>query len=321
MSAARVLRDPWLVAAWPGMGSVAMGAGTYLVDKLSARAIGELPGRDYFEIERIEVRDGLAQPGRTPRSLLFDWRHPERRRDLLLFLGEAQPSTRGYAFCHLLLDQALSHGVKRVVTFAALATQLHPSAPPRVFGVATEPALIDEAREHGVHAMSEGQISGLNGVLLSAAAERGMGGLCLLGELPFFAIPVPNPRASLAVLETFAPMAGLALDLAELKGQADAAEHGLLELLERVKQGEDPMIEPGDDAMLEPDQSHGAEPREAASERRAQLDRATRHRIDGLFAAARRDRTKAVDLKRELDRLGVFAQFEDRFLDLFRKGE
>ena len=50
------------------------------------------------------------------------------------------------------------------------------------------------------------------------------------------------------------------------------------------------------------------------------LDPETRQRIEALFDQVARDRGKAVRLKRELDRLGVFDQYEDRFLDLFRKG-
>ena len=39
-----------------------------------------------------------------------------------------------------------------------------------------------------------------------------------------------------------------------------------------------------------------------------------------MFAKAREDRAKAFELKEELDRLGVFDQYEDRFLDLFKTG-
>lgn len=47
---------------------------------------------------------------------------------------------------------------------------------------------------------------------------------------------------------------------------------------------------------------------------------ATLQKIEGLFRKASQDRTKAVELKQELDRLGVFKQYEDQFLDLFRHG-
>jgi hypothetical protein len=37
-----------------------------------------------------------------------------------------------------------------------------------------------------------------------------------------------------------------------------------------------------------------------------------------MFALAEKDRSKAFELKKELDRLGIFKKYEDRFLDLFR---
>jgi hypothetical protein len=46
---------------------------------------------------------------------------------------------------------------------------------------------------------------------------------------------------------------------------------------------------------------------------------ADRERIETLFIASAADRSKAYELKRELDRLGVFAEYEDHFLDLFKK--
>ena len=41
--------------------------------------------------------------------------------------------------------------------------------------------------------------------------------------------------------------------------------------------------------------------------------------IEQLFEQALQDRSKAYELKRELDRLEVFGEYEDRFLDLFKK--
>jgi hypothetical protein len=45
-----------------------------------------------------------------------------------------------------------------------------------------------------------------------------------------------------------------------------------------------------------------------------------RERIEQLFAMAAGDRAKALELKAELDRHGLFRVYEDRFLDLFRQG-
>ena len=37
------------------------------------------------------------------------------------------------------------------------------------------------------------------------------------------------------------------------------------------------------------------------------------------FEQARQDKSKAFELKQQLDRLDLFADYEDRFLDLFKK--
>jgi hypothetical protein len=46
---------------------------------------------------------------------------------------------------------------------------------------------------------------------------------------------------------------------------------------------------------------------------------ADQQRIERLFEQAGKDRSKAFELKQELDRLGVFKDYEDRFLDLFKE--
>ncbi len=44
-----------------------------------------------------------------------------------------------------------------------------------------------------------------------------------------------------------------------------------------------------------------------------------REHIEQLFDQAGRDRANAYELKRELDRLDLYKEYEDRFLDLFKK--
>lgn len=313
------LRNPWLVAVWPGMGNVAAGAGGYLVSKLNATFVHEMATRDFFEVQHIEIKEGLARKGSLPRSLFFEWRNPDAPLDLMIFLGEAQPSQNGYAFCHRLLDYAMQRGVKRVFTFAAMATQLHPSNTPRVFGVATENDELLEVKNKGAEVMREGQISGLNGVLLAACAERNLPAICLMGELPFFAAGVPNPKASQVVLEVFTKLAGITIDFQEIKEQADTVEQGLLQLLEKMKESARQQSE-GEGIPL-PELVEEDENGEDDDTGASDPDADTRRRIESLFELAHRDRAHAFHLKEELDRLGVFEQYQDRFLDLFRKAE
>jgi len=302
------LRDPLLVAVWPGMGSVALLAGSYLAQQLSARRVAELDARHFFQLQSVEVKNGLASMADLPRSMFLEWRDPNQRHDLLIFIGEAQPERGGYTLCQQLLDYAVSRGVTRFFTFAAMATQLHPSVAPRTFAVATDPAALADLKKLDVTLLKTGQISGLNGILLGAGAERGLSGMCLLGELPFFAVAVPNPAAAKVVLERFSEFAGIELDLIELSEQAKAVESQLTALLEQLQAASGESEEPEEE---EP-------PQAAAPAEPTKLDPRTARRIEQLFQQAKQDHGKVFELKRELDRLKLFKQYEDRFLDLFK---
>jgi hypothetical protein len=65
----------------------------------------------------------------------------------------------------------------------------------------------------------------------------------------------------------------------------------------------------------------GEEPAGAEPAPEPRLPREEEERIEQLFEQAAQDRSKAYELKRELDRLDVFPEYEDRFLDLFKKRE
>ncbi len=301
------LHHPWLVAVWPGMGNVALNAGIYLLSKLDMQVIAELEAGDLFDVDHVEVKDGILQKGRRPRNRFFVWSDPKQKHDLVVFLGEVQPPVGKYAFCRQLLDYARELGVQRVFTFAAMATQMHPEHRSRVFGAATDAEILGELKRLELELLEEGRISGLNGVLLGVAAEGGLRGACLLGEMPHIFSQLPFPKASQAILEVFMAVAGLDLDLEELAEQARAMERQLGELLARVERAYG--------------QQQAAEEETAAPEasEEERISASDRRRIEGLFEQAAKDRSKAFELKQELDRLGLFKEYEDRFLDLFKK--
>lgn len=301
------LEHPWLVAVWPGMGNVALNAGIYLLAKLNMTLIAEMDTGDLFDIDHIEVKDGLIQPGRRPRSRFFLWNDPEHKHDLVVFLGEAQPPIGKYAFCRQLLDYARQLGVERVFTFAAMATQMHPAHRSRLFGAATDGDGLAELKRLELELLDDGHIGGLNGVLLGAAADSGLRGACLLGEMPHIFSQLPFPKASQAILEAFTAIAGIDLDLTELAEQAKQMEQQLGQILARVEQTYGQQT-PAEEESYETEAPE-EEPAVAAA----------RERIEELFEQAQKERSKAFELKQELDRLGLFKEYEDRFLDLFKK--
>jgi proteasome assembly chaperone (PAC2) family protein len=303
------LKDPWLVAVWPGMGNVALNAGYYLLSKLGMNFIAEYEAGDVFDVEQVLVKEGIVQSVRKPRNRFFLWKDPSQTHDLVAFLGEAQPPIGKYPLCRRIISYAQELGVQRIFTFAAMATQMHPESRSRIFAAATDDEGVAELKRLELELLEDGHIGGLNGVLVGVAAESGLRGACLLGEMPHIFHQLPFPKASLAILEVFTTIAGIDLDLGELSEQARAVGEQLGELLARVERAY---------GEQEAGEEEGAIAEPAEEER---VSSANEQRIERLFAQAEKDRAKAFELKQELDRLGVFKDYEDRFLDLFKKME
>jgi proteasome assembly chaperone (PAC2) family protein len=305
------LKKPWLVAVWPGMGNVAISAGYYLMAKLGMHLLAEFKAQELFDVDHVDVKDGLIHPGRFPRSRFFVWNDPLGQHDLVVFIGEAQPPLGRHKFCQRLIDFARSLGTERIYTFAAMATQMHPANPSRVFVAATDVQCLNELKRLDVRTIEDGHIGGLNGVLLGVAAEGGMRGACLLGEMPHIFTRLPFPKASLAVLQTFALMANLTIDFTELAEQSRNMEQKLGELLTQMQQSVEQEASDDEESVTQ----------EAAEVDDEGLSADDRRHIEKLFDQAKRDRSGAYELKRELDRLGAYREYEDRFLDLFQKRE
>ena len=297
---------PWLVAVWPGMGQVAVSAGYYLMSKLGMRALAEVAARELFDVEQIEVKEGLIRPGRLPRNQFFIGKDPTGQRDIIVFIGESQPPLGKYSFCQKILDFSRKSEVERVFTFAAMVTNMHPQREPRVFAAATNPEMLKSLDGHGLKFLEEGQINGLNGILLGAAVEAEMDGICLLGEMPHLFGGHPFPAAPLAILRKFSELGGFQLDLSELEAEVESMNDRLGELLANAEQN----LRNGG-AEEEPEE-FGAE----AIERK--LTTKQEREIEELFGQARADKAKAYELKQLLDRLNAFGDYEDRFLDLFK---
>jgi proteasome assembly chaperone (PAC2) family protein len=304
------LNNPTLVAVWPGMGHVAISAGYYLMSKLGMTVLAEFSPRGLFEVDHAEVKGGLIRTGRLPRSRFFVWKDPAGQQDIVVFIGEAQPPAGKYAFCNNLIEFAKGLGVNRVFTFAAMATQMRPDEPSRVFAAATDEEGLAEVKQLEIEVLEDGHIGGLNGVLLGVAAEQGLHGYSLLGEMPGMFVQLPFPKASLAVLEAFAKFTQVEIDFAELAEQSQEMEGQLGELLSKVEQ-----------AMGAQPQGEGEEDESwaAPEEEEPRISSLDEQRIEQLFNQARGNKSKAYELKKLLDRLDVFKDYEDRFLDLFSR--
>jgi uncharacterized protein (TIGR00162 family) len=222
------LKSPCLIAAWSGMGGVALIATKTLQQKLQAEECGEILPYDFFSPAEVLIEDQVIQTPKFPENKFYFWDKGDRH-DLLIFIGSDQPQ-RGWEFAHLILDVAEEFRVRRIYTSAAFPLWMHHSREPHVYGTATNAQLVKYLKVYGVMPMAEGSIGGLNGLLLGVARQRGIEGVCLLGEMPIYATRIANPKAAQAVLEVLTKMLGIVIDLEDLTDMAEQVEPNMEQL-------------------------------------------------------------------------------------------
>jgi hypothetical protein len=225
------LNNPILIATWPGIGEVALGAGRYLRQGLETTEFARLNPLPYFDLAGVFVEENVIQSPRFPQNTFHCWHDPKGVHDLVFFEGEAQPSVSAYKLAHKVLDIAEDLGVGRVFTFAAAIVPELPSRP-RVWASATDPGLAEQLAKYEVVLRGDFYIAGMNGILLAVAKERGIEAICLLGETPRFLPPHrTNPVASLAILEVLTQLLDLPVDLSPLRSEARKAQQELERLV------------------------------------------------------------------------------------------
>lgn len=213
-----------MIAAWPGVGNVALILTQYLIDRLKAEPFAALEPTAFFNATGVLVRDNVIEEPQFPQSVFYYWRNPEKQKDLIFFMGDEQPNWGSYDMAHAIVDVAKKHRVKRVYTFAAALVKKHHSEQPRVWAAATEERLLKEVTRYDVVLRGTVQIAGLNGLFLGVAKERRLPGICLLGETPMYATRIPNPKAALAIAGVLTQMLGISVDLTDLKDMAERGE-------------------------------------------------------------------------------------------------
>ena len=246
------LKSPNMVAAWPGIGNVAIIVATYLERKLGFKELAEIEAFRFFDPIGVVVKDSVVEAPQFPQSQFYYWKNKGEGSDIILFIGEDQPAAKGYELANCVLEVGLSFQVKRIYTCAAALTRIHHTEQPRVWGVATSQQATENLKDCDLLQKGNLHISGLNGLLLGVAKERGIEGICLLGEVPTYTTRIQNPVAALAILKVLTKMLGIKIDMTELAVLA-------AETKERMKQVAAEAMEEYIDLFTEPIWEYGEE--------------------------------------------------------------
>lgn len=309
------LRNPYIICAWPGMGEVAFKAVTYLIDKLKAEAFAEILPQEFFYLTGSIIKNGILGIPELPYSKFYYWKNKTGKNDLIIFLSSAQPDLiKAEEYTKKIVHTAKIFKAKMAFCFAAMPQPIDHTQKPNVCFSATSKGLNDYLKRFELDVLSVGQISGMNGLFLGLAKKEGLEGVCLLGEIPLYTIQIENPKASYSVLEVLCRVLDIKIDLSGLIEQSEMMEKEINKLADYLK------IEVSAGA-LGPIGEEDIEKIKKSLNQLTKLPVSVKEKIEKLFTDALRDISKANDLKLELDKWNVYKEYEDRFLDLFKKAE
>ncbi len=246
------LKAPNMLAAWPGVSNVAIIVATYLLKKLDFKRLGEVEAAHFFDPIGVVVENNVIEAPHFPQSEFYYWKNQGGGSDLILFISEAQPGAKGYELANCVLDVGERFGARRVYTCAAALTRIHHSESPDVWGVATSLEVTEDLKRYKLAQRGNLQIAGLNGLLLGVAKQRGIEGICLLGEVPLYTTRMQNPMAALAIIKVLMRMLSIELDLADLVQQAGETKEKIRQLTDRAMEDyidyfTEPIWESGDE--------------------------------------------------------------------------
>src|SRR4030042_1095782 len=98
------LNTPNLLATWPGIGNVAIIIANYLKTKLNFKELGYLEASYFFDPIGVLVRDNIVEEPNFPQSDFYYWKNTGGGHDLILFIGDEQPASKGYDLAHCILN-------------------------------------------------------------------------------------------------------------------------------------------------------------------------------------------------------------------------
>jgi len=232
------LKSPIVVCGLPGAAFVGKFALDHLIGELGAKPLAEFYSGG-FPPQITVGEDGV---GRPVRNVLFYWRNTAGgENDLILYTGDSQPTEAEseYELSDSVIDFLIKeHNVRRLITLGAYVTG-STTVSPKVYAAATDQNAAQVVEANGCKLMTDGAITGMNGLLLGIARLKGLSGYALLGETSGLSF---DAKASEAILNVLSNLIGLKLDYAKLEQRASEAQEAV-RAIEAIRRGQNP--EPG----------------------------------------------------------------------------
>ena len=209
------LEAPCLIVSWRthDPGDVGSQVTDFLIEKLGGQETAEIKPLGFFPFGGVRFKGDLIQ---VPESKFWAC----EKQSLLIFRSD-EPAFEHHRFLNLILDFAESHcHVRELYTVSGAISSIPHSRSRRLLTVLNQPEFKTRLAEYGLEGMTWEGPPAISSYLLWVAKRRGMAGVSLWPEIPFYLAAIQDAETGKRVLSFLNQRFNLNLDLGGLESEA-----------------------------------------------------------------------------------------------------
>lgn len=217
--------QPALIVGWQtrDAGRCSLNVTDFLIRELEAEEAGEIKPWEFFSFGEVRFREDLIQ---VQESKLWVC----KKLPLSIFKSD-EPELDHYRFLNGLLDAAERHvQIKEIYTLSGMVGLTPHTLPRRIFSVFNQKGIKERLEGFGLEYLTWKGPPAISSYLLWVANRRGIPGISLWPEIPFYLSAREDPRSVKAVLSFFNDRFGLNLELERIEGEIKEQEEKLRRL-------------------------------------------------------------------------------------------
>jgi proteasome assembly chaperone (PAC2) family protein len=202
--------NPSLIVCWErDSGKVSPKVIEYLNKKIKSESFCEIEPEGFFSLSGVAIEDNIAQ---FPESKFYY----SQRNDLVIFKG-SEPRFERYKFLNEIADLAQSYcRIKELYTISGTVSPIAHTSPRRISAVFNQQQIREKHRNYGLQDMNWEGPPAINSYLLWIAKRRGIPGVSLWPQIPFYLAAAEDFQAIKLTISFLDKRFNLGLDYGEL---------------------------------------------------------------------------------------------------------
>jgi predicted ATP-grasp superfamily ATP-dependent carboligase len=322
------INHPILIFSWPSLGLIGRYVINYLISELKAQIFAEIELEEYISFPNLIVENGMIYSAPQIKDKIY-FLHTELQ-DFIFFFSDFDPSPEYYTkLATDILNFLMPTNISFIITFNSLPTNILHTDKPNLYISATtfSTKVLPLIQKFNLPKLDFGVIEGMNSVFLQVAKEMGINSICIFSEIPFYTLDMYNPQSAKEILLLLEEAFNFKLSYNKLYQDIKLMDEHLRNTFADLNQKAQQLFS----QIYESKKQYGKKQsdfyetpggitfEELKKQIKFSLPESAKNKINQLFKLAKENIEYAKQLKEELDRWGVYKEYEDKFLSLFLK--